>query len=579
MHPSQVAVLCGCTFWLAAGLAQVQVNPVLTLAGETSDPSLSPDGKTLAFQWCKSDYSCGIYTRPLGGGAVQLLVGKDAKEGTASDPHWSPDGKRIAFTRFYSHYDSHLFVADSRGNAQRDLGLICDRAPDGVWTPDGRSLIASVYTKDPSESLTCRLVLLSAETGLLVRQLAPGGAAAALSADGHSLAYSDGNALMLLNLTADYRPMGTPATLAQEPRAISAIYWLPNGKELVYQTWGDVPYLRRIGLQPGARPQPIPALDNELSIAQVLSDGSVLATETTQVEALWRADLRSMPAELETVADPGCSAREPNCSPDGLQRVIITAPTGISEIRISNTDGTNERPLVRSIPSFANPTDDGFPTSVQWSPDGKWIAFTVAPRQGNSDIRSDLYVIPPSGGTPRRLGKEAYALIHPTWSLDGQSLYAAQEWSFEDKDHHRETPIMRIDVATGTLSPTGADGIWPQLSPSGKFIYFFTSPYPKLSRTRLPDGPSEVLWEKANLLSGVAAIGTQFVYLFQNLPKNAAKLFTALVRFDPETRQSVRMAEVPFRPKLVFLSRDEHFLYFDQTEDSQRRVVFVRGLL
>jgi Tol biopolymer transport system component len=579
MHRSRVAVLCGCTFWLAAGLAQVQVSPILALEGETSAPSLSPDGKMLAFQWCKSDYSCGIYTRPLAGGTVQLLVAKDAKEGTASDPHWSPDGKRIAFTRFYSRFDSHLFVADSRGKAERDLGLICDLAPEGVWTPDGRFLIASVYATYPSQSLTCKLVLFSAESGMRVRQIAPGGAVAALSADGHTLAYSDGNAVKLLKLTPDYRPTGPPATLAQEPRAISAINWLPSGKELVYQTWGDVPYLRRIGLQPGARPQPIPAFDNELSIAQILPDGSVLATETTQVNALWRADLRSMPAKLETVADPGCSAREPNCSPDGLQRVIITAPTGIYEIRISNTDGTNERPLVRPIPSFANPTDDGFPTSVLWSPDGKWIAFTVAPRQGNSDIRSDLYVIPPSGGTPRRLGEEAYSLIHPTWSLDGQSLYATREWSIEDKGHDRESPIVRIDVATGTFSPTGADGIWPKLSPNGKFIYFFTWPSPKLSRTRLPDGPAEVFGENANLLWGVATIGTQFVYLFQNLPRNAAKLNTALVRFDPETRQSVRLAEGPFQPKLAFLSRDEHFLYFDQTENSQSRVVFVRGLL
>jgi hypothetical protein len=63
------------------------------------------------------------------------------------------------------------------------------------------------------------------------------------------------------------------------------------------------------------------------------------------------------------------------------------------------------------------------------------------------------------------------------------------------------------------------------------------------------------------------------------LPQKAEKLSTALIRFDPETRQSVRLAEVPFRPKLVFLSRDNRFLYFDRTENSQTRVVFVRGLL
>ena len=47
---------------LGTALAQVQITPLFELEGETSAPSLSPDGKTLVFDWCKPDYSCGIYT-------------------------------------------------------------------------------------------------------------------------------------------------------------------------------------------------------------------------------------------------------------------------------------------------------------------------------------------------------------------------------------------------------------------------------------------------------------------------------------------------------------------------------------
>jgi hypothetical protein len=245
---------------------------------------------------------------------------------------------------------------------------------------------------------------------------------------------------------------------------------------------------------------------------------------------------------------------------------------------VANVDGSHDRPLVRPIPSFSNPKDDGMPTSVAWSPDGKWIAFTVSPRHGNADARSHLYVIPPSGGSPRRLGKDAYALSFPTWSLDGQSLYASQSWSIDDRAHDLMSPIVRVDVARGTFSPIGAGGIWPQLSPSGKFLYFFSSPYPALSRIWLPGGPPEVLWQNHDLLTGVAAVGAQFVYLFQESPRDAAKLSTAILRFEPETRQSLRVAEVPFRPRAAFLSRDDRFLYFDQTEEGKRRVVVVRGL-
>jgi Tol biopolymer transport system component len=98
------------------------------LDGETSEPTLAPDGKTLAFQWCKPDYSCGIYTRPLAGGEVRPLIEGNTKEGLATSPRWSPDGGRIAFTRFYSHFDNHLFVRDISSGAERDIGSVCDSA-------------------------------------------------------------------------------------------------------------------------------------------------------------------------------------------------------------------------------------------------------------------------------------------------------------------------------------------------------------------------------------------------------------------------------------------------------------------
>ena len=94
------------------------------LDAETSEPSLSPDGKTLAFSWCKPDYTCAIYTRPFAGGETKLLAGKDDKDGTPYDPKWSPDGRSLAFTRFYSHYNEHLFFCRSRAGPS----VISDRS-------------------------------------------------------------------------------------------------------------------------------------------------------------------------------------------------------------------------------------------------------------------------------------------------------------------------------------------------------------------------------------------------------------------------------------------------------------------
>ncbi len=143
--PRMLHLPCALGLLLGAASGQVQIQPLMELAGQTSEPSLSPDGKTIAFNWCKPDYSCGIYTRPLAGGTVQLFAEQNAVMGFANSPRWSPDGRTIALTRFYSHYDVHLVVRGFAAEAELDLGGVC--WGQATWSPDGRFVVASRQEK------------------------------------------------------------------------------------------------------------------------------------------------------------------------------------------------------------------------------------------------------------------------------------------------------------------------------------------------------------------------------------------------------------------------------------------------
>src|SRR5580692_355917 len=83
---------------LTLACGQIRVAPLVELEGNPNAANLSPDGKTLAFNWCKPGGACGLYTRPLKSGEARLLAGKDSHgrfpTGVA---RWAPDGRKIAF--------------------------------------------------------------------------------------------------------------------------------------------------------------------------------------------------------------------------------------------------------------------------------------------------------------------------------------------------------------------------------------------------------------------------------------------------------------------------------------------------
>jgi dipeptidyl aminopeptidase/acylaminoacyl peptidase len=108
--PAVVLVL---TLSVAHLKGQAKLRPWLDL--ETADPSVSSDGKTVAFVWLPSDEDkWGIYLAPMTAGVPSLFAGTDDR-GPAYSPKWSPDGKWIAFLRSESAQGAALFVKPRAG--------------------------------------------------------------------------------------------------------------------------------------------------------------------------------------------------------------------------------------------------------------------------------------------------------------------------------------------------------------------------------------------------------------------------------------------------------------------------------
>ena len=107
------------------------------------DPSLSPDGRTVAY-WA-SDVATGqtggsIYTIGIDDSAAPVALTESAA-GSDADPAWSPDGKSIAFRRSGANGNWDVYQMGSDGSNVKALVTGPDRDHKPAWSPDGRQLM------------------------------------------------------------------------------------------------------------------------------------------------------------------------------------------------------------------------------------------------------------------------------------------------------------------------------------------------------------------------------------------------------------------------------------------------------
>ncbi len=461
----------------APDLAQ-SVKPLTEFVDWTDSPALSPDGKTLAFQWTKPDYSSWIFLRPIGGGQPISFAGSDDKDGSPARPKWSPDGREIAFLRYYcSQCNSHLFVKNVPRGAERALGEVC--MSPSAWTPDGRFLIASA--PGSLGNTDCHITVIPVDGSSRINLVGTEGSIIALSPDGKRLVYAARNQLKLANLTGDFRLAGTPITIANEPHAIATISWVPSGHELVYQVWSDgILYSKLISAEGAPSSEQLVNTGGNIDISQILADGSGLGTEQSGKSALWRIDLRSARREPEKIQLIPWADRLLHVSPDGRSLAFATNRNGATQVWVSRLDGSQPRTLVSSIPPFGSYGDSTSVAGISWSPDGKWIALLTGPGVGHGVDDARQFLVPTVGGRLRVLVELCSQVRDSTpWSADSQSVFISKEdaqykasYFQVDISSGTQTPVQKLPVSPRDLTPLPTDAEQPHLAQDGRFLYF-----------------------------------------------------------------------------------------------------------
>ena len=224
-------------------LPPARVMPLTSYQGIEASPTLSPDGKQVAFSWDgeKGDNE-DIYVVIVGADNPLPITRHPARD---VSPAWKPDGSQIAFARVESGRASIYLVSPLGGSEQKladfsafpysGSGPIEAADPRLAWSPDGRWLTVSTVMSDGETGVFLvaqdgsRDVLLKAKSGDNYR-------VAVFSPDGTNLGLINEGFIEVAKVGGTNRPAlnGAPRRLTSYLGWVTGLVWTADGQSLLF---------------------------------------------------------------------------------------------------------------------------------------------------------------------------------------------------------------------------------------------------------------------------------------------------------------------------------------------------------
>jgi Tol biopolymer transport system component len=368
----------------------MRFSAVTNVAGVEAQPSLSPDGRSVAYvsnpggQW-------DVFVSLVSGGSPVRVTNDPNLE---LHPRWSPDGSRLAFGRVNEKGLVDVWVAQALGGTER---LVVKNARQPAWSPDGRQLsYASNGTLWLSDASGANARALTRPEPTLAHHQP------AFSPDGSSVAFlrrRDGPRAELAIVdvaTAAVRE------LTHEDALVTSPVWSPDGRSIyACSSRGGTLNVWKFDAGSGAAERITAGVGDDVEI-DLSKDGTRLVFATYRANPNLR-ELRLAGPEAGATrwltTDSVRGESYPRYSPDGRRIAYFSTRYGGEPERlwVMNADGSNASPLV----------EDERPNLMpRWTHDSQALVY-LSRRQGTElQLRGELRLIPLTGGAASGLGIE-----------------------------------------------------------------------------------------------------------------------------------------------------------------------------
>jgi len=451
-----------------------QIVPVTTAPGVHLGPSLSPDGRDVAYSWDQGRRSrLDVYV---------LRVGSDTPlrrthlGGIIGFPAWSPDGQVIAFSRCEGKSGSVYLVPALSGTERKltDIGCQFNYPSPLAWSADGGQLL---MIDRCSSGGPFGLVLFSFEDGSknCLTDSGPSGFETrydfAISPDRRTVAFIPSTDSKTCEIYTIPIEGGAPKPVFKDQHFCRAMMWTPDGHSIVFRSRRTtLESLWRVSVKSGK----LEREDLYPEIGSFSTDGRrFVYSESTMREppSIWRADLSEVGGPVlnnRKLITSQYDELDAQPSPNGERVVWMSTRTGPNEVWRSDSTGENPLQLTHL---------NGYAGTPRWSPDGRWIVFDDTRPEG-----IQISVVDSEGRNLHTITAGAYPNVVPSWSRDGKSIYFASNrtgnmevWrhSLESGQESRITshggfdPLESVDGRTVYFTKFDEAGIWSAPSDGG----------------------------------------------------------------------------------------------------------------
>jgi eukaryotic-like serine/threonine-protein kinase len=444
-------------------------------SGLTTNPTLSPDGKLLAYASDRSgEGNLDIWLQWIAGGQPVRRTHDPIDE---TDPDFSPDGSSIVFRRM----GSGIFIIPTLAGEERQIapsGLFPRFSPDGMqilyWAgdednpaPSGKIFITPLGRSAPIQIAAnfadARYPLWASDGKHILFQgrRSPGD-----ETEWWVVSTATGSAVNTGILTElrkrKLSPIPGPGDWMGDVLAFSAFSGAAQENQHIWQTILHAPDFRFSGsfkqITFGT------GLECEPSIA---SDGKIALTSLHHRINLWRLPLQkgeSHQRSLERLSETGTIDLNPSISSDAKKVAFLSRRSGISEVWIHELESNKENKLT------IGPGDKSAPVIA---PDGSLVAYSAI-----ENGKPSIYIVPidssRSGGA-RRVCENCGT--PSDWTPDGKEiLYTAgfPQW------------VYRLNLESGASVPILQHPAYnldqPHVSPDNRWIAFVAAISPDRSR-------------------------------------------------------------------------------------------------